>query len=438
MNNGLLELLLNVTVGNIPPGQAISLPRWIGPDPGVRQVQAVLYAALCTTFFAAFLATLGKQWLNRYIQKDTRGLIEDRCRERERKLRGVDGWWFDTVMQSAPLLIQSSLGLLGAALSQYLWRVDRVISSVIIGFTAFAFFLFVVIVTISVRHFNSPFQTPLSLSIRYLVAKHKTWREKNRPQVVTDLASFMGDGVMVSGAPFHASHHQVSYSSLSRLWERGYKLDARCIIRMLKMAPDMPSIRLTMAFVQEVVWGLGIEHFPLKLIYERLMACFDFPHLRTPTLIPGQRDMAYLSAKALAHIQIQRRYIRQPEGPDPGNWYPDTPHKRLSYPGSGVDDDLGSVLHMVDDMLRPEVAPEVTIHWDGYRLNPDHHLWVSNHYIYFAMHEPLSDRVWDFVKYSLDPDKPPSDAVITDCLYIINMMLGTIFHVGDLTRRDKR
>ena len=42
-----------------------SIPRWTGPSHAIVQVQATLYASLAASLFSAFLAMLGKQWLNR-------------------------------------------------------------------------------------------------------------------------------------------------------------------------------------------------------------------------------------------------------------------------------------------------------------------------------------------------------------------------------------
>jgi hypothetical protein len=66
------------------------------------------------------------------------------------------------VMQSAPLTIQGSLGLLGSALARYLWEVDRMVSSVVIGFTTLGCILYIAMVVVSVFSFDCPFQTPLS------------------------------------------------------------------------------------------------------------------------------------------------------------------------------------------------------------------------------------------------------------------------------------
>jgi len=436
MNNTLLELLLNATVGIIPHGQPVSPPRWTGPDPAIRQVQAILYATLCATLFAAFLATLGKQWLSRYRQTETHGSIEDRCRDRERKLNGIDKWQFRTVMQFAPLAIQGSLALLGTALTRYLWEVDRTVSSVVIGFATFGFILYMAIVAASVLSFDCPFQTPISLLIRSMVDTVKQWLHNHPRRITSDLTTLAKGGLTVGTAPLHGLHRRVYYSSLSLAWERGYRFDARCITRMLVMSTDVDTIRLTMDFVQEVIWDAGIRTVPLWWIYRKLISCFDFTHSHTPILIPTLRDIAYLSARAFTHIQVQQHCI--PEHPGSGHvgdqWRTDIRHTPLGSLGYSGDPDLESALLMVDKAF----GREVEIPWDEYRLSPAHHLWVSHLFVYYAWHDPLSEDAWAFVKYSLDPDKSPSDAVTTDCLYIINIMLGTPFRIEDLTRRDKR
>jgi len=43
------------------------LPRWTGAPRGIIHVQAMLYTSLATLLFPAFLAMLGKQWLNRCV-----------------------------------------------------------------------------------------------------------------------------------------------------------------------------------------------------------------------------------------------------------------------------------------------------------------------------------------------------------------------------------
>jgi len=436
MNNTLLELLLNATIGNIPPGHPVSPPRWTGPNPAVRQAQAILYATLCATLFAAFLATLGKQWLSRYRQTEAHGSIEDRCRDRERKLNGIDKWQFRSVMQFAPLAIQGSLALLGSALTRYLWEVDRTVSSVVIGFAIFGFILYMAIVVVSVLAFDCPFQTPVSLLVRSMIDTVRLWRRGHPRRTTSDLTILAKGGLTVGTAPLHGLHRRVYYSSLSLAWERGYRFDARCISRMLVMSTDMDTIRLTMDFVQEVIWDAGIKTVPLGWIYGKLISCFDFTHPHTPILIPSLRDVAYLSAKAFTHIQVQRHRIAENGGPSHvgENWRTDTRHTPLGSLGSTSDTDLESALLMVDQAF----GRDVEIPWNEYRMSAAHHLWVSHLFVYYAWHDLRSEEASVFVKYTLDTDKSPVGAVITDCLYIIDIMLGTQFRIEDLTRRDKR
>ena len=107
----------NTTFGKDVP----ALPQqWTGPPHAIVQVQALLYASLATTLFSAFLAMLGKQWLNRYASTDMRGTAIERSQNRQRKLDGIVTWYFDHVMESLPLMLQIALLLLGCALSRYL------------------------------------------------------------------------------------------------------------------------------------------------------------------------------------------------------------------------------------------------------------------------------------------------------------------------------
>jgi hypothetical protein len=108
------------------------------------QVQAILFASLTVSLFSAFLAMLGKQWLNRYESTDTRGSAIERSHDRQRKLGGIVERY---VMESLPLMMQVALLFLGLSLSRYLWEINITIASVVLGATMFGvlFYLFIVI-----------------------------------------------------------------------------------------------------------------------------------------------------------------------------------------------------------------------------------------------------------------------------------------------------
>jgi hypothetical protein len=71
-------------------------------------------------------------------------------------------------------------------------------------------------------------------------------------------------------------------------------------------------------------------------------------------------------------------------------------------------------------------------------MTPTHHAWMSHVFLYRAWHEgQLSEVVMDFVEDSMSLELP-SDIVITDCLFIIGLMIDIQFHPNDMTVRDKR
>ncbi|KAF9777416.1 hypothetical protein BJ322DRAFT_659378 [Thelephora terrestris] len=143
----LLRILIykidNTTFGNDVP----TLPQWTGPPRAIVHVQAILFASLAVSLFSALLAMLGKQWLNQYATTDMRGTTIERSHHRQRKVDGVVTWHFDHVMEALPLMLQAALLLLGCALSRYLWEINIVVASVVIGVTSFGviFYLFIII-----------------------------------------------------------------------------------------------------------------------------------------------------------------------------------------------------------------------------------------------------------------------------------------------------
>jgi len=154
----------NTTFGNDIP----ALPQWTGPPRTIVQVQAILFASLTISLLSAFLAMLGKQWLNRYASVDMRGSVIERSKHRQRKLDGIVSWYFDHVMESLPLMLQAALMLLGCALSRYFWDVNTTVASVVLGVTSFGLLFYLVIVVEGVVSPSCPYQTPVAHILRYI------------------------------------------------------------------------------------------------------------------------------------------------------------------------------------------------------------------------------------------------------------------------------
>jgi hypothetical protein len=332
-------------------------------------------------------------------------------------------------MELPPLAIQASLALLGFALSRYLWGLDRLVSSVVIGFASLGLVLYVAFMAASIISFDCPFQTPLSLLIHRIKNEVKPWLQRNKEQDLRDTFKFALPQFM---APLDGLNTHVNQSFLSPIWKAGYILDANCITRMLILSSDEDTIRATMDFAQDIPWHAEIKGAPLKEIYGTLISCFDFTHSGTPTLNPRLRDLAYLSAKTFAYIHVQQRCIPPVTG---FGWRPDESHEPLGLGASGDDPDLRSALIMVDKALGYNAG---VIGDDFQRLNSVHHLWMSHLFVYYARRNLLIDDVSAFVQRSLDLKQSPKKEVITDCLHMIGILLG--IHPGDetITKWDKR
>ena len=459
-NNILLEMLLNATTGTLPPNSAASIPRWSGPDPVIVQVQCILYATLFATLLAAFLAMLGKQWLSRYKENETRGSAADRSRLRERKLTGIKTWKFHFVMETLPLILQCALVLLGFALSRYLWGVNSSVSSVVIAFTGFGFSFYSVIVAASVFSFDCPFQTPVSLLIRYVI-RLTTPYLRNLRKAIGSTQRPLQSGMKQTGIDLPLSittvdrgHDlQASITTLAFMTPNairlpqpviplfvqekdleGDRLDARCINRLFEMSTDVDVTISNMDFVPEIIWHSDIKDVPRKRIYDTLVDCFDFSGAN-PVVLPRSRDVAYLSAKAFVHIELQRRCITPYEEHKQENWrHLLANHHPLSPGPHRSDPDLEAVLFMVDMTL----GHGNVFSWEESEMTPLHRAWTSHVFLYHAWCEgQVPEVVSDFVESSMSLE-PPSDAIVADCFLIIGLMVGVPLHVNDVPVKDKR
>jgi len=159
----LIHKIDNTTFGNNPP----TLPQWTGPPKRIVQVQAILLASLGISLLAAFLAMLGKQWLDQFVSTDMRGTAIERSHHRQRKLDGIVAWYFDHVMETLPLMLQAALLLLGCALSRYIWDVNTTVASVVVAVTSLGIILHVSILVVGTASESCPYQTPGARFLRY-------------------------------------------------------------------------------------------------------------------------------------------------------------------------------------------------------------------------------------------------------------------------------
>jgi hypothetical protein len=217
------------------------------------QVQTILYSSLAASLLSAFLAMLGKQWLNRYASTDMRGSAVQRSQNRQRKLDGIVTWYFDYVMESLPLMLQVALLLLGCALSRYLWEVNSTIASVVIGVTSFGLLFYLFIVAVGTAWESCPYQTPGSTFFRYL-----------GPRVLRITREIVHSAVSATGNIFKASKF---VDVVTGLWKEPEFSPRRSVTYFLAIL----FLGVPIAFAFDI-------YFLGRAIVERLSALFTEAH----------------------------------------------------------------------------------------------------------------------------------------------------------------
>jgi len=178
MTAAYMQILIHTMNNSLFPDANPSSTTWTGPPPEIITVQSLLYASLATSLFAAFLAMLGNQWVNRYL-RNRGGSAADKSRDRQRKLDGFEKWHFHLAIESLPVMLQFALLLLGCALSRYLWTISRTVAGVVVAVTLFGITSYIFLSLAAILYYNCPYQTPPSIlartAIRYLTHSNATF-----------------------------------------------------------------------------------------------------------------------------------------------------------------------------------------------------------------------------------------------------------------------
>jgi len=415
------------------------IPRWNGPDKTVIRVLAILYSSLCASTTVAFIAMLARQWLTHYAKLE-RGPSIDTIRNRKLKMDGMDTWCFNLIVDCLPLLLHASLLLLGGGLSNYLFFLNQTVAGVVIGSTFFCLLFYFASSAAAVISEHCPFQTPLSLTLRYLTRRlvPKAWREDksrrkprpSRPRAKTTDHIVLPMWTLAADPDPLFGHREID-------WD-GYVVYSNCITWMFEKPIDHDTVMAIIGFIPEIVWHNGIKTIPLERIYANLLECFD-DKLHPPTVLSRHRDRAYLSAKAVLHIIIQRKCLG--DATDVAIFDSIAArHPKMGNRHYDDDSDLESTLSIIDVVLG---APVSALVWKPSKFTTPHHSWMAHILLYrawdtVATANKLSEDVTGFVKYTLSLDPPPPTAIVADCLLMIGLILGIGIHVDDLSVVDKR
>ena len=269
----LLRVLLfkidNTTFGNdVPP-----LPQWTGPSRAMVQVQAILFASLTVSLFSAFLAMLGKQWLNRYDSTDMRGSAIERSHNRQKKLDGIVAWYFNHVMESLPLMLQAAFLLLGCALSRYLWGIDIIIAVVVVGVTSSGVLFYLLIIIAGMTFESCPYQTPGARILRHIFHHHLPALRSGPSVIFAVVSSQCSEFIQTSRCCYS---FRVWWSLMKPCWSWsniGYTLAYYLLVLPFTLAIDgfrlgRAILRLLVAFGRTVYRGYNAT-FPPRPVHSQ-------------------------------------------------------------------------------------------------------------------------------------------------------------------------
>ena len=124
-----------------------------------------MYASLLISLLAAFVAMLGKQWLDRYL-RNSGGSVIERCGDRQRKCDGLEKWPLHFFVESLPVMLEVSLLLLACGLCRRMWPINASVASTLIILTGLGVIFYVAIVIAGMSSYTCPFQTPASIALR--------------------------------------------------------------------------------------------------------------------------------------------------------------------------------------------------------------------------------------------------------------------------------
>ena len=335
MTAAYLRILVHTMNNSLFPDADSSPTTWTAPPPEIVTVQSLLYASLTTSLFAAFLAMLGKQWVNRYL-RNRGGSAADKSRDRQQKLDGLEKWHLHIAIESLPVMLQLALLLLGCALSRYLWTISHPVAGVVIAVMLFGVASYTFLTLAATLYYTCPYQTPPSILarkiIRYLTNSGATPIHlsqhpigllpsiKGPRKVIGHLCSGVhsvlesfGFIPAIAGGTEHIQLTTVAvpptriFKDIPVDWDI-YKADISCISWVLYSTTDSDVIFSTVRFAADIIW---YPQFAGTLSPHTLVDLF-FDCLLDGQVVPGKSDHMCSVGMALSSV-LSIHLINEPK-----------------------------------------------------------------------------------------------------------------------------
>ena len=243
------------------------------------------------SLLAAFVAMLGKQWLNRFLQH-TGGSMVERCGDRQRKFDGLEKWPFRLFIESLPVMLQIALLLLTCGLSRYMWSVNTSVARVVISFTVLGFLFYIGIVVAGMSSYECPFQTPASTtlqSIRDSRTTQKLLSNLSLPNPTSSIYATWMDArrglVSASRSAYDIVRHPLSWEFslshiLSGIRHAATKVGYKAIILLLQMDQAFGNAKYRLAQGIRRLRRARLLPTSTQDLHHQLLVPHDVPGLR--------------------------------------------------------------------------------------------------------------------------------------------------------------
>jgi len=401
---------------------------------------------------------LGKQWLNRYASIGVGGSAVERSQNRQRKLDGIVTWYFDSVMESLPLMLQFALLLLGCALSLYLWGIDTTVALVVLGATALGVACYAFIVVAGAASVSCPYQTPGAKFLRRLLSPIienskfiglviKWWEKLIRleycslflhtlllPVFLVIDTYLLARGILrVLVAVIHGV--SVFLRGARRRYQPTVVLDLQCVTWMLQISLDKTIHLLALKLLATITTLADLDPALVPACFDILTSCVAVPDGKV-VVTQGLEELAAASAlcclRTLAHLAAA----------DPESSVFEDVRRRYTRTFPFKTDFEGSQSYHHFSIIHNVFYPSCKRVYGGYFYRPkiqwkDYKLF-TNSLVQLAMFGyQRSGRLkvprWllRFSLHHLSQAPSPSSVIVTDCLSIIAIDLGC--NISDTT-----
>ncbi|PVG03049.1 hypothetical protein CPB86DRAFT_793958 [Serendipita vermifera] len=125
-------------------------------------VNGLFFTSLSFSLIASLLAVLALQWVANYDMGLNTSSVPKRALQRHVRFRGIEKWKMAELIASLPVLIFVALFLFFIGIADWLWHMNRAISSIVMGGIGICFLLYTITSVISIMHVDAPFRTPIS------------------------------------------------------------------------------------------------------------------------------------------------------------------------------------------------------------------------------------------------------------------------------------